>query len=149
MLYFAYGSNMLSTRLRGRIQSARLYACGFLRGKTVSFNKRSTEDGSGKANLVDSPDAVTWGVIYDIDDDDMPTLDRIEGGYDRCLVQICRPGGDVVEAVAYVSNNLTDDPTAFDWYKQYLLSGAREHNLPQDYIAELEQLPSKPDPNQA
>ena len=148
MLYFAYGSNMLSARLRGRVQSAGFSACGFLRDKRVLFNKRS-RDGSGKANLVDSPDAVAWGVIYEIADGDMPTLDRIEGGYDRCLVQICVPDGDPVEAVAYVSNNLTDDPTAYDWYKQYLLSGAREHNLPQDYIAELEQLPSRPDPNQA
>ena len=144
MLYFAYGSNMLSTRLRERVQSATFYARGFLRGKTVSFNKRST-DSSGKANLVDSPDAVAWGIIYEIDDGDMPTLDRIERGYDRCLVQICRPDGDPVEAVAYVSNNLTNDPIAYESYKQYLLSGAREHNLPQDYIAELEQLPSKPD----
>ena len=144
MLYFAYGSNMLTTRLRERIQSATFFDCGFLRGKRVLFNKRSRDD-SGKANLEDSPDAVTWGVIYEIDDGDMDTLDRIEGGYDRCLVQICRPDGDAVEAVTYVSNNLTDDPTAYDWYKQYLLSGAREHNLPQDYIAELEQLPSRPD----
>ena len=144
MLYFAYGSNMLSTRLRGRVQSARFSDRGFLRGKRVLFNKRST-DGSGKANLVDSPDAITWGVIYEIDDDDMPTLDRIEGGYDRYLVQICVPNGDPVEAVAYISNNLTDDVRAFECYKQYLLSGAREHNLPQDYIAELEQLPSRPD----
>ena len=108
------------------------------------FNKRST-DGSGKANLVDTPDAVTWGVIYEIDNGDMNTLDRIEGGYDRCLVQICKPDGDAVEAVAYVSNDLTDDLTAYECYKQYLLSGAREHNLPQDYIADLERLPSKPD----
>ena len=144
MLYFAYGSNMLSTRLRGRVQSATFYARGFLRGKTLLFNKRSA-DGSGKANLVDSPDTVTWGVIYEIDDGDMDTLDRIEGGYDRCLVQICRPDGDPVEAVTYVSNNLTNDSTAYEWYKQLILSGAREHNLPQDYIADLERLPSKPD----
>ncbi|MFC1935881.1 gamma-glutamylcyclotransferase, partial [Chloroflexota bacterium] len=117
---------------------------GFLTDKKMLFNKRSM-DGSGKANLVDSPDDVTWGVIYEIDAQDLDALDRIEGGYDRLPVLVRRLDGDTVEAESYVSRNLADAPVSYEWYKELVLSGAREHNLPQDYIFYLERLPSKPD----
>lgn len=143
VLYFAYGSNMSTERVRSRIASARPIGRTYLRDKKVLFNKCS-KDGSGKANLIDSPGDVAWGVLYEIDAQDLDRLDRIEGGYHRVQVQVCRPDGWVVDAVTYLSTNLTNDPVAYDCYKRLVLSGAREHNLPQDYIAYLEQLPSKP-----
>ena len=143
MLYFAYGSNMSSARLRSRVVSAELMGRALLKDRKISFNKRS-RDGSGKANLVESPGAMTWGVLYDIDSQDLKTLDEVEGGYERVTVRVWKTYGNVVEAVTYVSTNLTDDPRAYECYKELVLSGAREHNLPRDYIAFLEELPSKP-----
>ena len=34
----------------------------------------------------------------------------------------------------------TSDPslTPYDWYKAFVLAGAREHGLPQDYVAALD-----------
>jgi cation transport regulator ChaC len=115
-----------------------------LKDRRISFNKRSN-DGSGKANLLERPGDVTWGVLYEIDFKDLKMLDRVEAGYERVTVQVWKLDGNVVEAVTYVSANLTDDPRAHEWYKGLVLSGAREHNLPQDYVAYLERLPSKPD----
>lgn len=143
VLYLAYGSNMSSARLRSRVASAEMTGRALLKDRKISFNKRS-RDGSAKANLVESPGAVTWGVLYDIDSQDLNTLDELEGGYERVTVQVCKPDGNIVEAVSYVSTNLTDDPRVYESYKELVLSGAREHNLPRDYIAFLEQLPSKP-----
>lgn len=143
-MYFAYGSNMSSKCLCSRIPSAKSIGLSYLKDKKVVFNKRSV-DNSGKTNLVDSFGDVTWGVMYEIDAKDLHTLDKIEGNYDRVIVQVWRPNGEIVKAVSYISTDLTVEAVAYDWYKEQVLSGAREHNLPQDYIAYLEQLLSKPD----
>lgn len=146
ILYFAYGSNMSSEYLRSRIASAELIGPAFLRDRRMLFDKRS-KDGSGKANLVESPGTVTWGVLYEIDVQDLDTLDKVEGGYERVTVRVWKLDGNVVEAVTYISTNLTDDPRAYKWYKEFILSGARENNLPQDYIAYLKGLPVKSNRN--
>ena len=51
VLYFAFGSNMLSKRLERRCSSARVRALAAAPGYEVAFDKLS-EDTSGKANLV-------------------------------------------------------------------------------------------------
>lgn len=143
ILYFAYGSNMLSKCLRSRIGFVKTLGLAFLKDRKVVFNKRS-KDGSGKANLVQSPGDITWGVLYEINVEGLDKLDKLEGGYARVNVQIWLPSNNMVEAVTYISDNLTNDPRPYKWYKEIVLSGAREHNLPQDYIAYLEEIPVKP-----
>ena len=142
ILYFAYGSNMLITRLHSRISSAKLIDIGFLNGYKVLFNKCS-KDGSGKANLIESPGDVTWGVIYEIDEQDINKLDIFEGGYCRVIFQICNQENIAVSAFVYLSSDLTNDQRAYESYKKIILKGARENNLPKNYISYLEQLPSK------
>jgi gamma-glutamylcyclotransferase len=143
VLYFAYGSNMSGARLRSRIASAEVVGPAFLKDMEMLFNKRGS-DGSGKANLVESPGGVTWGVLWKISPRDLDTLDKVEGGYDRVAVQAWKSDGNVVGAVTYVSGRLSDDPRAYEWYKEIVIAGAREHDLPRDYIAYLERFPSKP-----
>lgn len=142
VLYFAYGSNMASKHLRPRIRSAKPIGRAVLGGKKVIFNKQS-KDGSGKANLVDSPTRCAWGVLYEIDDQDLDKLDRVEGNYHRTTVKVRRPDGGLLIAETYVSDYLTEQPVAYDWYKKRVLEGAREHGLPNNYIAYLKRLPSR------
>jgi gamma-glutamylcyclotransferase (GGCT)/AIG2-like uncharacterized protein YtfP len=137
---------MLSERLCSRIPSAKAIGRALLEDWVVVFSKRS-KDGTGKANLVEKSGAVTWGVLYEIDVQDLEVLDRVEGGYKRLTVRVRKSGGDEVEATTYISENLTDDPTAHRWYKDTILSGAHEHSLPQSYIAYLEELPVKSNSN--
>jgi gamma-glutamylcyclotransferase len=141
-LYFAYGSNMSTERMRSRAVSAKPMSSAILKNKLMLFNKRSV-DGSGKANLVDSPGDVTWGILYEVDSKDLDRLDKIESGYERIMAQAQTADGSVVVAFTYISSDLTDEPVAYEWYKVLVLSGAHEHNLPQAYIAYIQQLPSK------
>ena len=145
VLYFAYGSNMKSARIRERVPSARFVGRAWISGKRLVCNKKS-RDGSGKANLVDSPGDVVWGVLYEIATSELERLDRAESGYNRLVLPVIREHGGTIEAVVYVSDKLTSDPVPYDGYKSMIVEGAREHELPQGYIAFLESLPSKPDP---
>ncbi|MFY9447020.1 MAG: gamma-glutamylcyclotransferase [Dethiobacteria bacterium] len=89
------------------------------------------------------PGDVVWGVLYEVDSKHLSDLDRIEGGYKRINISITLPNGKRLEAQTYQSDKLTGDPVPFDWYKNLFVQGAREHNLPQDYIDRLNEIPSR------
>lgn len=144
--YFAYGSNMVTKRLRLRVPSAKVIGQARLLNKRMVCNKKST-DGSGKANLVDSPGDAAWGVLYKVDIEELSKLDKAEGGYQRLTAQVLTNEEDPIESEVYISMKLTTDPTPYDWYKDLIISGACKHELPRDYLKYLKQLPSRPDLN--
>ena len=67
-LFFAYGSNMLTDRLRERCPDARPLGAAIARGYVLSFSKRS-RDGSSKATLLTrcrrSQAGCVWGPVRD------------------------------------------------------------------------------------
>ena len=146
IMCFAYGSNMYTDRMRSRVPSATVVGPAKLPDKRLVCSKKS-KDGSGKANLADSPGDPVWGVLYEVDLAELDRLDRAEGGYQRTSLQVWARQGSPVTAEVYVSTELTADPVPYESYKELIVAGAREHKLPRDYVEYLEQLPSKPDPS--
>jgi len=109
-LYFAYGSNMLTRRLRNRTPSAVAIGTGFVEGHRLTFDKVST-DGSGKCNIAPTNDPAdrVYGVLFSIEIREAPNLDEAEGlgrGYRKSSVQVVRPTG-VQVAVAYFAATQT------------------------------------------
>jgi gamma-glutamylcyclotransferase (GGCT)/AIG2-like uncharacterized protein YtfP len=140
-LYFAYGSNMSSRRLLERAGSARARGRARLRGMRLALNKRG-RDGSAKANLVIDARAEVWGVVFEIDSGHWPALDRYEWGYARRRDEVWQ-GETRVGVQLYTARAPFVDPGlhAFDWYRDFLVEGAREHALPEAAIAQLLALP--------
>lgn len=141
---FAYGSNMCTQRMRGRISSVEPLGRAKLLTKRLVCNKRSN-DGSAKANLEDAADTV-WGVLYEIDSAELGKLDECEGGYERECLGVLTDHDSLVRAYVYISSKLTSDHRPYDWYKALMIRGALEHELPSFYIELLKQIESKPDP---
>ena len=80
-MYFAYGSNMLTTRLVARCDSAEFHSKALVRGYKLEFTKKS-RDGSGKATLKRSDSvACTPGVIFRISESQSAELDSFEGAW--------------------------------------------------------------------
>ncbi len=136
-LYFAYGSNLLSERMQGRVPSARRLRTACLAGYSIATDKAG-RDGTAKANLRRDVEARVWGVVWKIDPTEWPLLDACEGGYRRVRVTLDRD-----TAFTYVSERRTQDPVLATAYKRYLVDGAREHGLPAAWIALLEALPAR------
>lgn len=134
--YFAYGSNMASDRLGQRVPSARALGPARLTGFEWRCDKRSA-DGSAKANLARTDGAETWGVLYEIADAEFAALDRLEGGYERIEVAV-EHAAETRKAFTYLSTRLADGEPPADWYLGLILAGAREHGLPEAWIAWLE-----------
>jgi gamma-glutamylcyclotransferase len=139
ILYFAYGSNMSFNRISGRIKGLETVNIGFLLNYKLLCNKKSF-DGTGKANIIYNPGKIVWGVVYKIYEDYMDKLDRIEVGYERKAFEV-HIEERIIEANAYISYKLTDAlPTKY--YKEFLLEGAVEHKLPNEYIDFLISIPT-------
>ena len=145
---FAFGSNMCSARFRdygvtpeGEGRAAKLP------GYRLAFNKPS-RDGSGKATLLPEQDAWVWGVLYTIADADLETLDRGEGpGYARLPLTVRLADCSTTTAWVYLASRPSNDPSLrpYTWYKEFLVAGAREHDLPAEYIANLERIEATQD----
>lgn len=149
-LYFAYGSNMSTERLRGRTPSARPVGIGRLPRHRRCWHKRG-RDGSGKCDVVfagvDSDEAV-WGVLFEIDEAEKTALHRAEGlgvGYLEKTVAVLTEAG-VRRAMTYQAKPGQTDATLrpFGWYKAHVVRGAREHGLPADCVRELEAVTVQP-----
>jgi gamma-glutamylcyclotransferase (GGCT)/AIG2-like uncharacterized protein YtfP len=142
--YFAYGSNMLSERMVARIPEAKIAGLARLYGWELVWDKIST-DGSAKANLKQENGKIVWGAVYLIPESRMPDLDKVEGGYQRIEVEVERDKNSQIAACTYVSEKRDANLLPYDWYKELVLRGAKEHSLPSAYIDEIARVKSKPD----
>ena len=151
-LYFSYGSNMSSMRLKKRVESAEVISSGILENHKLVFHKKSTKDGSGKCDafLTNSPNDKVYGVIYSIHKNDLKRLDSFEdlnGGYKKEDVDIAIANGEKVKAFTYIATNIEKSLLPFSWYKYHVLHGAVENNLPPDYISFIDSFNSVTDPD--
>jgi len=149
-LYFAYGSNMLTRRLRARTPSARMVGVAALAGFEVRWHKVS-RDGSAKCDIVPAADPGTqvFGVVYEIDAAEKPALDHAEGlgrGYKERPVEVSADAGTIV-AMTYQATNVDHLALPFGWYKALVVAGAKEHALPEAYVQGLGAVRTKPDPD--
>lgn len=146
LLYFAYGSNMYTPRLLERVPSARAVDIARLPGHCLAFRKRG-RDGSAKCDLEPFEPETVWGVVYRIDSADLDALDAAEGeGYRREIVTVATADA-FLEAFTYRAKpDWLTGAAPFDWYRDLVAAGAREHELPSIYAAAIEDLPAEPDP---
>ena len=139
--YFAYGSNLSAARLRGRAPSAVRRGVARAPGFALRLDKRGA-DGSAKANIHPAAGGVVWGAVYALDPEDWPRLDACERDYARIAIDVWM-GEKPMRVHTYRSDLLIEDAVAFEWYKQLILDGAREHGLPEEWRAVLEALPAR------
>jgi hypothetical protein len=143
-LYFAYGSNMLSARLKARYLSAKVIGKATAIGHALEFTKRG-KDSSGKATLVSAAGHDTPGVLFEIAKSDLVELDRAEGagrGYDRNDEFRIELAGENAARVAttYLASEAEAHLKPYDWYLALVIAGANEHQLGPAHSARLRQI---------
>lgn len=152
MKYFAYGSNMSLKRLQQRVPSAHPLGTYLLDEHELRFHKFS-KDGSGKCDAFYTGDNsyVVMGVLYEIHESEKAALDKAEGlgwGYEGKVVSVSSAEGKIITAVTYLATRIEKSLLPYTWYKKHVLVGAREANLPSEYIAGIEAIDALKDPDQ-
>ena len=148
MLYFAFGSNMLPSRLQRRCPTASVKTPALAPGHRVAFDKLS-EDSSGKANLITChTGGSAIGIVYELSPDDVGKLDAFEGpGYrrqDDFVVTCVDTGGQLVTST-YVAEKRVPGLRPYDWYLALILAGLAQHGIDPSYARELRKTRFDPD----
>lgn len=153
LFYFAYGSNMSSKRLEQRVPSAKAISPAKLSSHRLKFHKVG-QDGSGKCDIehTGEPQDFVMGVIYEVPISELPALDKAEGlgaGYEKKDVSLhTHAKNELITAFTYYATHIDQDVIPFDWYKEHVLIGAEEHQLPVAYIqSAVTSITAKPDPD--
>ncbi len=139
--YFAYGSNMSSARLSSRVSDAEALGPAHVVDWRLAFNKPG-RDGTGKANLVPTAGARTWGVAWTLPEDAWRVLEGFEPDYERAVFRLLVADGRDLPAHVYLYACPADAPSippSRD-YVDRLVAGATEHGLPEEYIAQIRAL---------
>ena len=137
LLYFAYGSNLHPARLGARIPSSQLMGLAELQGYQLAFHKRGA-DLSAKCNAVCSGDQCHKlpGALFSMLASEKPILDAMEGaGYAVTEVMV-EYAGEQHQAFMYVAEAeyIDDSLLPFQWYKDFVLLGARFLSFPDQHL---------------
>ena len=155
--YFAYGSNMQSATFRGRRGHTWTRALAArVDGWRLALDKPSLVSSSESvATLVADPSAHTFGVLYEISEEELAQLDLTEGvliGHYRRIEVTAEPVGErheAVRAVTLVSDTQRSDLRPSERYVRLLVEGAEEHGLPAEWIAYLRSVPAVPETDES
>ena len=144
---------MSSLRLKDRISSARAITAGRLEKHRLCFHKLST-DKSGKcdAEFTNNEKDIVYGIIFEIATSDKSELDKKEGlgkGYEEKHVSVYSVDGEELNAVTYYATKIDPNLKPYEWYKEHVIRGAREHGLPEEYIKAIERVEAISDSDKA
>jgi gamma-glutamylcyclotransferase (GGCT)/AIG2-like uncharacterized protein YtfP len=139
--YFAYGSNMDPQAMTAVAPSHRDLGIACLPDHRLAFTRRSIRTHTGVADVVASPGHAVWGVLYELDDDDLSSVDRKEGfdwAYIRSLRTVLPEEGAPVEALVYsVREKEPHEIRPSADYARRVLEAARARGLAAEYLEQL------------
>ncbi len=133
MDYFAYGSNMNYEHMR-RVCGRHFTVLGLAKLSDFEFGV----DNRGYVNIRPKTGAEVIGVLYDLDQEALDSLDEFEGYpevFGRSQVDVTDKNGEYHKAWVYV-----EKPEAFGgWHikpehLKMILAGAMENHLPEEWI---------------
>ncbi|HWH91898.1 MAG TPA: gamma-glutamylcyclotransferase family protein [Candidatus Binatia bacterium] len=152
MLYFAYGSNMDWAQMKERCPSAKFVCRAKLPSHRLAFTRMSVSRGCGVADIWRDEKNDVWGVIYELVENELETLDKDEAfrpgrpddqnDYTRENCYVWHEGDakrPLIVAI-YRGHPQPNPPLPDCDYKNLIVAGARHWQLPADYIQELESI---------
>ncbi|XP_055592772.1 gamma-glutamylcyclotransferase-like [Uranotaenia lowii] len=147
--YFAFGSNLYSKRIHMGSPSAVRNGIGYLEGYRLDFFHYAARWRGAPATIVESEGHRVWGALWQINTTNLPDLDKQEGVhnqvYKALTLPVHLPNGNTIECRVY---QLVKNPPVQDFeeadrpferqpsqsYMKYIVSGAIETGLPEDYV---------------
>jgi gamma-glutamylcyclotransferase (GGCT)/AIG2-like uncharacterized protein YtfP len=142
LYYFAYGSNMNWEQMQGRCPSSKFFSVARLPDYCFAIARHSQLRSCGTANVFPEKGKEVWGIVYDVSDLDLITLDGFEDGYRRQKIFVFHSGDgqQPIEALIYIADKEDDAPPPNPEYKRLIVEGAKHWNVPEPYRLMLEQI---------
>jgi hypothetical protein len=135
--YFAYGARMSSSHMLLTSPNATALGPAYLDGHRLVFNVLDRQFGGGAANAVPDPAARLWGVLWEVDDDELSGFDSFRGEEPSdthgVIVEVQGPTGPV-SAKTMMLPVVEGFVAPADPYLRALHAGARAHGLPRQAL---------------
>lgn len=127
---FSYGMNTNTSQMAARCPDARPLGKAVLYGHEFRFARH--------ADVIENPDYVTQGVLWEITPDCELSLDALEGFPSYYLKKMVRVfhNGTPTECMVYYMNNEYVDELPSDGYLEMLYEGYAEYGVSTNQIAE-------------
>jgi len=148
--YFAYGSNLDGAQMRHRCPDHEVVGPAKLEGYRLTFHWNSDRWGGAVATVSPAADAVVWGVLFMLTEQDLRALDEYEEYrgpthpstlYDRAEVPVRTAVGLEIPALTYVMRpHAEGKPSRL--YLDTITQGAASHGLPREYVERLAATPT-------
>ncbi|XP_035826518.1 gamma-glutamylcyclotransferase isoform X2 [Aplysia californica] len=141
--YFSYGSNLLRERILIRNPTAKFKCLGKLKNYALDFDTPQGYDqkywhGAG-ATIEPKEGSYVMGCVWEIDEDQTDNLDAQEAGYHPIFVDVDLETKERVTCRSYQMDyeTRTGDHRPNPFYLKVIVDGAKQNNMPADYIAFL------------
>jgi gamma-glutamylcyclotransferase len=155
IVYFAYGSNLDKEQMQNRCPSSCFLCKALLENYKLAFTRKSTKRGGGVADIVESVGSRVWGVVYQLDERELESLDKREG-YDpnrkknmekNCYIRkeltVCMDGYERKQIMAYAYQVQEPSSSHIPPSRKYLnqiISAAEFWGIDPEYIEELKSI---------
>ncbi|XP_036309657.1 gamma-glutamylcyclotransferase isoform X1 [Pipistrellus kuhlii] len=144
VMYFAYGSNLLTERIHLRNPSAEFCCVARLQDFKLDFGnpqgKTSETWHGGIATIFHSPGDEVWGIVWKMNKSNLSSLDKQEGvnsgTYAPMEVNVYTQEGKKITCRSYQMKNYESAPPS-PQYKKVICMGAKENGLPLEYQKKL------------
>ena len=152
--YFAYGSNMNLEQIRERTQNSNLQPSfiGYMKDKKLIFPRESKITWEGGVASYDHSDGDNlWGAVFLLTDEELKKIDPFEGyhGYGKSNAyekieneEIIKENGKSIKITTYVANKVGNFLPSKK-YRDWIIKGAKECKLPEEYIERLNEIQTK------
>ncbi|MDX1993256.1 MAG: gamma-glutamylcyclotransferase family protein [bacterium] len=139
--YFAYGSNMALWVMSEICAEHRLMGAARLTDYRLAFTRYSHGWKGGVSDIVYAPGEVVWGGLFMIGNTCHDALDmntHYGVGYTSTGIDVVLANSEPYHAITYtVIDKCVQEYTPSRFYMDTIMEGARELNLPRDYIKRL------------
>ncbi len=126
-LYIAYGSNINLEQMAYRCPHSKVVGTSEVKGYELEFR--------GVATIVPKENASVPVLIWELDERDLPILNRYEGfpSFYRQEKMLFEMDGKTYKGMAYLMNRGTISPPSLQYYNT-ILQGYRENGLDESYL---------------
>lgn len=140
--YFAYGSNMNQAQMRERCPDSKLVGKAVLKDYKIGFSILSPSWRGGCADVVQSLGDQVWGLLYEVSEEDLESLNKFEGHpykYKRFTATVTDESGEQVEAESYeVVERSLEHVKPSEEYIGRMVEAGKLFSFPEQYVRKLE-----------
>ena len=143
MHYFAYGSNLDLDQMNHRCPTSSLQGAAWLPGYELGFTHYSSGWNGGVADIVEKEGKEVWGLVFEITEADLESLDVCEGYpdvYTRFQVAVHTDANTLQGVWVYSVVDKKDIIAPSQHYLNIIRSAAKQFAFPQAYQDSLSEV---------